>query len=478
MDLHNKNKLYYTVGVGAIIVALIAYKLRFLSLPYYWDEAWPYSVATRTLYDHGLSFMPTAIPAFVSRGHPLMFFFLGATWMKVFGTGLLQGHLFSLTVSVLLIGTIYGFCSRFFSARIGFIAALLFAVQAVFIAQSVFLMPEVLMALWTMACFYTWFTGRYVLFVLFAAAMLLTKESGGVLIIAFGSCEIAWALFGKPFLFRKLLTRLAIIAAPVALAGIYFVLQKILYGWFLYPFYMDYLSSQWTTFTKNLPSASAYLSIYYGRNGFSFLVIAAAITILATKRKYFEGEEKKVLTALCCYVAMYLVFSSVNYYIPRYLLCAFPPFIIAGAVVVDKAFARIRIAYPLAIAGIASTCLYFYCNHTGTEGDRDYSPSIKANMQVVSFCEQQRLNDHFIFTTCVLRYSFNEPCVGFLSGTAFTHIQWEFDSKTEYCVFSKDEYDEGLINGLKSHNDLQLIKRFDQGEAWCELYRVVKSTPR
>jgi len=62
MNWEKLRKYKYATAIGLIIIALLSYKFRFLFLPYYWDEAWPYSVGVHDLYDNGLSLMPGAIP--------------------------------------------------------------------------------------------------------------------------------------------------------------------------------------------------------------------------------------------------------------------------------------------------------------------------------------------------------------------------------------------------------------------------------
>ena len=62
----------------------IIFKLPHLSLPYYSDEAWSYIPAIHMMETNGLSMLPDALPPDVSRGHPLLFYFLGALWMRVF----------------------------------------------------------------------------------------------------------------------------------------------------------------------------------------------------------------------------------------------------------------------------------------------------------------------------------------------------------------------------------------------------------
>lgn len=416
--------------------------------------------------------MPGAIPTFVARGHPLMFHFLAAAWMKIFGTGLLSGHSFAILVSISLIITIYFFCRTFFSEKIGLVACILFSSQAIFIAQSAFLMPEVLMALWTMLCFMAFFRKKTILFIILGTSMLLTKESGGVLFVALFVYELFVFVNSKGKECTQFFKKLVLISAPVLLASLNFIIQKIKFGWFLYPFYMDYISSSWKNFKEALPSAAAYLFIYDGRNGFSFFIIISLLIILFLRRIKFTLNEKKIIPALSIFIIFYLIFSSVNYYIPRYLMCVFPPFYIIGAILITKVFSQLKVIFPLIIAGLVITSIFFYAKHK-TFGDMDYSPSVTTDLQMVNFCEKQNLYDKYIFTTTLLRSDLSEPYDGYLSGRKFNHIQWEFSKETEYCIFDADENDTVLINNIKRENKLELINRFERKYAWCEIFRVV-----
>lgn len=464
-------KYRYRFGIVIVIAAVIIYKLKFLLLPYFWDEAWPYSVAVRTLFNNGLSLLPGAIDADLSRGHPLMFHFLAALWMKIFGNGVLSGHSFVLAISVFLIVCTYLFCKKFFSERVGFIAGLLLSVQPLFITQSVFLMPEMLMALWTMLCLFVFFEGRKFLFLIFGTAMMLTKESGYVLPAILFIAEVFVFFFSKQKSSRSFLGKLLLICIPVFVASIFYILQKNKFGWFFYPFHMDHISSSLKVFPENLQNEAAYLFIYYGRNGISIFVIISLIWILTLPKFGFTQNEKKILPVLSLYIVLYLVFSALNFYIPRYLMCAFPPFIIIGSVLADKVFARFKLIYPLIITGIAVTCLFFYFQPK-KYGDMDYSPSVNTDLQMVRYCEQMGLQDKKIFTTTLIRYALNEPYTGYLSAGKFSNVQWEFSGDTEYCIFSADEYDSDLFSKIKKENRLELVKRFEAQYAWCELYKI------
>ena len=471
-DILRKEK--YFIGLIVVILCLVVYKYRFLSLPYYWDEAWPYSVAVHTLYDHGLSLLPDAIPSFISRGHPLMFFFLAASWMKLFGTGLVSGHSFAITVSILLIIAVYIFCSNFFSKKVGLMACILLVAQAVFIAQSSFLMPEMMMALWTMLCLFTFYKRKKLLFILFAVAMLLTKESGGVLIISIGFCEVLFFIIDKNRNPGKLSKDILLIASSVALAFIYYLIQRIQCGFFLYPFYMNYIATGWAKIPSDLQDGFAYLMIYDGRNGLSIFLLLSLVIAAISKKINVTGDEKKILISLSFFIVFYLLFSSVNYYIPRYLLCTFPPFIIIACVLIDKAFSGRRVLEALAVTGLVVTGIFFYLKPGKRGSDKDVSYSIQEDEQVVSYFEREKLYTAHIATTSVLRIDFHEPYAGYLSGKPFQNVEYQFSDQTEYCIISNDDDDKDLNARIKSQYKLQLVLELKNGPIWREVYKVIR----
>src|SRR5688572_9942500 len=131
-----------------LCVLFAAAKIPHLLLPFFWDEAWPYSTGVFYMYSQGLSLLPGSVPFDISRGHPLFFHFMAALWMKIFGTSVV--HMFPLLVSILLIVCIYFFCVEFFSEAVALGSCLLMMVQPVFFSQSGMLLPEILVALLTL----------------------------------------------------------------------------------------------------------------------------------------------------------------------------------------------------------------------------------------------------------------------------------------------------------------------------------------
>jgi hypothetical protein len=294
-----------------------------------------------------------------------------------------------------------------------------------------------------------------------------------VFIGTLGLLTIVNYLLAKQKNTRKLFADLIAITAPVCVALLFFILQKMTHGWFLFPLHTQYISNQWVAFKDNLPSAAAYLFIYYGRNGYIIFVIISLLTIRFFRPAKYSINEKAILPAFGIFIVFYLMFSSVNFYIPRYLLCIFPPLFIAVAVLIDKAFSGIKVIYPLIMIGCWVTSLYYYHNQVAG-GDNDYSPSVKAAKAMVRYCEQNRLNDTHIFAPTVLRIDFTMPYAGYLEDSPFTAIQYEFDASTEYCIFTSDEDGKSTLEQLAKDNKFKLVNRSEIGYAWCELYQVIR----
>jgi 4-amino-4-deoxy-L-arabinose transferase-like glycosyltransferase len=188
-----KNK--YLIATALLLIAVIVCVWPFLSLPYYWDESWVYGKGVRIMCMEGPGMLPTAVPVDISRGHPLLFYFLGGLWLKVSGNTIFSSHLFALTISVILVFGVYKLCADFLSKRHAFFVAALLMLQPIFLGQSCLVLPEMMLAMWTVFSLWAFYSGKKLLYILFGAFMLLTKESGLVCILAIGLNELLFDLF-------------------------------------------------------------------------------------------------------------------------------------------------------------------------------------------------------------------------------------------------------------------------------------------
>src|ERR1019366_3043834 len=125
---------------------LIAFKLHDVYLPCFWDELGVYAQAADYQYHHGLSLMPSSVPAVISRGHPLLFTFLNACAIKVFGEHVFVLHYFSLFISTMLILMVYLKTTKYFGQLTGIISVAILILQPLFLAQSAMVLPEIALA--------------------------------------------------------------------------------------------------------------------------------------------------------------------------------------------------------------------------------------------------------------------------------------------------------------------------------------------
>jgi hypothetical protein len=124
-------------------------KLPHLHLGFYWDESWVYGPSVYTMYLHGPSLSPAAIPLEFSRGHPLLFQAMCATWMRIFGSSLTSVHSFALVISLTLAVTLYEIMRRLFNERTALISVILLLTDHFFFINSSFVLNDIMLGLFT-----------------------------------------------------------------------------------------------------------------------------------------------------------------------------------------------------------------------------------------------------------------------------------------------------------------------------------------
>ncbi|MCF8276294.1 MAG: glycosyltransferase family 39 protein [Flavobacteriales bacterium] len=224
----------WDLAVALIGIFFVLIKIPYLNLPYFWDEAWVYAPAVFDMYENGPSLSPDSIAPELSRGHPILFHFLAVCWMTIFGTSFTVVHLFPLFQSVLLLWTIYKLGSSLANEQVGFWAAALLALQPILIQQSGFLLPEVQLALFATLTILFYLKRKPWWYIASASALLLTKETGILVIAVIGILELVDFLRERT-LTRKRIWEFVSVGIPVGLAAVYFGVQYLQFGWFMFP---------------------------------------------------------------------------------------------------------------------------------------------------------------------------------------------------------------------------------------------------
>ena len=220
-----------------VILSFGFYLLSYAWLPHFWDEAWVYAPAIKVMAKDTPSIFPFSIPLDLSRGHPLGYHFLGSIWLKVFGVSNFSSHFYAISISLLCCLSVYYFLKLLIGVEAGFFGVLLLISQPLFFAQSFMLYPEMLLSLGLVLAMLGYFKNKVVVFVIGLIISFLSKETGLVFILAFLILDLLKVITKNGTI--SLLYKYVI---PLAFFILYFIAVFLHYGWVFYPEHTDLIS--------------------------------------------------------------------------------------------------------------------------------------------------------------------------------------------------------------------------------------------
>lgn len=452
-------------------IALVIFKIPQLALPAYWDEGFPYVYGIRYLADHHLTMLPDGMPALYSTGHPTLFYFLSAAWMRLSGTGIAAAHVFPLLISVVLLFAVYRFGKTFVSPWGGAIAAFLLASRTIFITQSGFLLPEMLVALFTILALQSWLQKKKGGYILWASLLLLTKEPGLVLIAVLGLIDLTEAFRDKEQSWKKKIAGLALTAAPVIPAILFFVIQRVQMGWFFFP---RHINSFHTTagifFDKLYKCFGAHFFIYYGGIVTSIIAVIAFILLLIKKTKLPALQKKLALTTLLLVIA-WIIFFSFSFPIPRYMLCLYGPWFVAVALLLLSVFSEAKkwIGYTILVCAGIVQLGYAYDIRSLGDFDLGYTDVVKTQRDAIRWSVENGYRNKKIFTQQQMQRGMESDVAGFVNASeTFSDVSNVIDPRTSLFIFTCTETDPSDTAARKL--PLKKAARFESGKAWTEIY--------
>ncbi len=513
---------YYLIALVGLFLTVIAFKWNHLNTPYFWDEAWVYAPAVQTMDKTGLSLLPSGLPTDLSRGHPLLFHFLATLWVKIFGTDFISVHSFALFISLVLLLAVYSFASYFFSPIVGFASALLLAVQPVFLAQSSLLLPEIMLALWTILAFYAYLRNKKIAFVVLSVLMLMTKESGLVFLVALlcwelvdlilqyiksGSTKVSYMKFLLPVI-------------PIAIASLFFIIQKVQFGWFFYPTHINEIKFSFTEIFDKIMSFSYFVFERQGRyllifmvlvchlfyfklmtffekiilfSGYAFLsisfitgnffansialaVIFTLLIIIVFRKNYLDFDRNyqslKIISIIIIFVSGYFLFSALNVFFMRYLFIVFPFVIIACVYLLYSSLENIKWIFLLVIV-ISSIFCIRAVNYD--EVARDYSlsylNSVHVQKKMIDYLVENKFQHSNIFANWLTVQYLIIPYSGYIDDDEiFPHADFTVTNDMEYCIFTNVEMNVNY-DSLIMYMRLEPIITFQENSTWIDLYK-------
>ena len=474
-----------------VVLVFIIAKLPFLHYPFFWDESWSYEPGLKLMYQHGPSLLPNAIDVQYSRGHPLLFYASAAAWMRLFGDSNTAQHSYALCIAVLCLITTYEVCLRLFNRRTAEIGLLLVATQVIFFVQSTMLLPEVLIAWLSLLTLYCYASGRYMGTLLACTALMLSKESGMVMGLTLGIHAFA-KLFDRGVAIQQRLRNIASVGVPVIVIVLFFVLQKKLNGWYLFPEHTGLMDWSWNIFIGKVRFCAEVIFYHQQRNIIYILLLAASAAAAIRSRDVrlafplvigllmyiyigsymgyisrklftpaiFAGliytfyllsradntatkKQRTFLLITSCFLVVYHIFSSFNFLSGRYLLTSVTIFLVLAAYCFELFLRRFKpVLFYTLLAAIGITAGISFSRDSST-GDTELAayPAMLVQEELVSYLEQHNLYDHVVLTHCFLEYvHLTNANTGFLhTPRTFSNVTRELDTTTEYIVFANIE---------------------------------------
>lgn len=506
--------------LGLTLLAFVVFKWSYLNLPFYWDEAWVYAPAVQAMYQHGPSLLPDAIPADLSRGHPLLFHALAALWMKAFGASFTSMHLFPMLVTVLLAWSLFRFTSLAGSEYLGNAAVLLFLANEIVLAQSGLLLPETLLALFSLLAIHSLVARRRLTYLLWMSCAILTKETAlAFLAAAFAFQVVRW--FQAPTSNKQeeavwmLYTGL-----PLMVLAAFLIVQRVELGWVLYPEHTGlitwnpkdivYKSKQIfeavfenqgmvvLTYAFGLAAPLLYTRFHWGLRLFTGLLFVTLIKVLFGRWTLPYGPI--IWVSLGCLLALFILyferlrrsegpageiaavsflsctalwaFSSLNFYTDRYLLVIVPFIAAGGAAVLHATFKQ---WHRQAAAGIMLACALLVATRIGSDnrvGDTRlaYKDAIAVHLGMARLCEDLNLYDELIYGSFMDISYLSNPGTGYLNGDkAFSAVTNGLGPSTRYAIADYSRHAE-LPDELEAAG-FHEVGRIQQGQAWSALYK-------
>ncbi len=508
--------------LAVVCIVFVVLKIPALSYPFYWDEAWSYAPAIKEMYQRGPGLLPSALPPEISRGHPLLFYFLASGWMKIFGTSLVAEHSFSLLIATLFLIVVHEAGLRIFNFRVAIMATLGCAGQLIFFVQSTFMLPEVLIALFSLLSLYCYSIksawGTFISLTL----LLFTKESGFALGAVLGVFSLA-AIINRWTRNDQSIRLFIAICAGFGMIACFFVVQKTQRGWILFPEHTGYISLNWLEFKRKcldsfdvmfnqqnrafLYWALGTVMVVYGyakRNfkliglvalfGFAAIFISdtmgyiprrvmvpillgalALIPLIIMKEcDSLKKNWSPFVQTSSTFIVAYIVFSCINFYTERYMLCTTQLAILLAMFCIDTLMCQLKANSSLFIVPVIAiqVATSFAKSYPPGDTNKGAFDAMTVQKQTVDFLQHQQFQDSsMVVSSHLFKFLLTNPSCGFVDEHApqFNKIATRFIGNENIVVVDKSSVDSSFHpNELKQN--YTILKEFKQGNSRIEIW--------
>jgi len=447
-----------------ILLGFIISKLTHLHVPYFWDESWVYAPAVNTMAELGPTLNPSSFPLEHSRGHPLLFHFLGGIWIKIFGNSLYSLHAFALSISTVFICIIYFYLRKSISVELAIVSIVLLVFQPIFYAQASMVLPEILLALLGFLSLVFLYHNHWIAYIITGSLAIWTKESALAFILCLFCARLIVMIKHKEFSASELL----LTAVPMLSFVLFLLINKLSFDFYLYPEHTGMVSLEPRVVLGKLKAIFENVFIDQKRFGLSLISLIACSYLAGKKSKLFEED---FLIYLLVPIIGYSVFSSINFYTVRYILTIFPLVIILMTWILVSALSDRKIWLLSVILAITThTVIQLFDRRSIADINLSYLDYGPVQLETVQYFEDNNLYDSPIQTGFLPSTGLTNIHAGYRSTKEqFTSVNTEMSDGDNYFIFSSVEphhLKDTVINNPKSKK----IKHIRRGNVEFEIY--------
>jgi len=458
--------------LAALIIGFIAFKWDALFLPFFWDEAWVYMPAIRTMAEKGLSILPGSIEADLYTGHPLFFYFMASSWIKLWGYSHFIAHSLPMLISISLILSIYFInLSWSGSKNQALLASLLLSIQPNFLTQSSFLLIEVWLGLLFIWSFYFYFSKNWIGFSLVIILALWSKESAFCLLPCFGIIAIIEKLTHR-INSKEMLNRFMAIGLLFLIGFSFFIIQKIKLGWYFFPRHAN-----WVTLADFKWKMEVSFMSYFSSDARIYIYSAVVLVLIIgfIMRIKLPKDQKIICIGTIVFAFIFMVFASINFFSSRYLLGAHSLLLSSAAIIlfsIPNTIYQTIMLILVPLFGLNNIDNSLTLNNF-SDVDLSYQYLVQAELDMIQYLEEKNYVEK-IHAPFLMLVNLTNPYSGFVK-KGFTNISSQIESEDNTYFIKVPNEPDPKFDSVKVALNLQLEHRTSCKQGWVELYK--KGTP-
>lgn len=521
---YEMNKILLKTPLTYIVLFLILcvftlLRLDSVSLPYFWDEAWVYGPAVREMAGNGPSILPGAIQEDLSRGHPMLFHFLGGLFLFLFGNTVVNSHVFALLISLCTLFVVFKICQEYLSDLYAALVVISVASFPLFIGQSVLVYPEMMLTLFALLTLYFYLKKKPIYFFISASCLLLTKETGITFLFALAIWNVVKSIFienKKIFSAAFIKSQLAFVYPLLPLIT-FFIIQKIKFGYVFFPEHMGMIKTNYDSFEYMIRMLlrelfeydykywlfilfSLVFLLFYRKIKLKqrllisllyfceykilfglwptspplaiivfilFNVLIFSVYLFSVRHNFTAPDELMLVPFL--FILVFILFSAINFYTSRYLLICLPFCLL----MCFGLFAQLKHSKQIGIGFcVIILCFNFYVLTT-TDNNGETTPNYKnvvmAQQEMVDFFESSYSKGDKIYCDFVHSNVLNDTLAGFKkrdilfdshSDTTRENKYWVTDN---FCLQS-------FYKTVENRKNVKLLREFKHGGIEIRIY--------